>query len=526
MKYFIFLLVFISPLCKAQVDAYQKITSISDADYKASLLVPGTDTSGEHRSMLAPCTTAPNDNFANAITLTVNGGSVSGTTCGSLESGETTGCNTSATSSVWYKFVATASTQYVKIDLVSGSCYFGSAVYKTTTLPSTACSNNPISCQQDAAGPATQIYQLSNCIIGSTYYVQIIYGGGGACGSSNTFNIGVTTASPGGFISNPAALNTCATTNSGCYFNSPPTSAQVTSGCTGYSLAANGYGANSVWTGFFQFTNSPSYNTAQIQAIISSNCFPLGNVNWLNWSIYSSGCGLITCGTLSNLSIAGLACGGTYILQYQVELANCSSFTSIWPYQNAPSSSPNCTPLPLELLYFTVEPRGNVMDIKWQTVNEINSKEFIIEKSYDAINYENVSVVKANQSPSEYSMKDAAVDLHNIVYYKLTHVELNGKTTYSKVVSVVLSNNVELLKFSPNPAQDAFEIGFSEPYMNSNVIVEIYDLTGKKVLSQKILVDLKVKRIEIDHLPKGLYNVNVLSGDQKTSVTNLKLAKD
>src|SRR2546430_2769634 len=81
------------------------------------------------------CATAANDNFANAIALTVNGGTVSGSTCGTFQAGEAYGCNTAGDPTVWYKFVATATTLYVQIDGLTGSCYFGSAIYQTNTMP-------------------------------------------------------------------------------------------------------------------------------------------------------------------------------------------------------------------------------------------------------------------------------------------------------------------------------------------------------------------------------------------------------
>ncbi|MCE3229526.1 MAG: hypothetical protein K0S32_4077 [Bacteroidetes bacterium] len=527
MRFSLFIIV-LFPILSFSQNINQELKVISESEYKQSEIVP-VHSSGHQQKITMPACggNAANDNFANATLLTVNGASVSAQMCGTTEAGETVGCNSGVGATLWYRFVATASTIYVKIDLVTGSCFFGSAVYSTTALPTTACSNNPVSCQSSAAGPATQIHQLTNLTIGNTYHIQLTYSSGAICAIppyAAVFNIGVQTANPGGYISNPAPINSCAAPNAGCYFNSPPTTAAVTSGCTTYSLNANSYSANAVWSGYFQFTNSPSFNTAQIQAIINSNCGATGNVNWLNWTIYSSGCGLITCGTLSNLTIAGLACGGTYILNYQVELANCTVFNAIWPYQNAPSGSPACSPLPIEILYFTAKQDESKVNVSWKTINEINSKEFLLEKSDDGINFKKLSVV-SSQGASEYSIDDALKN-EGVAYYRLQHFDKDNKMSYSKTISLVIDKGKELLKLVPNPSEGIFEILFSSDFTNSDIIIDIYDLSGRKVFFQEMKVDFKLKEFNASELPKGLYSVNIYSNKVGLGVTRARLIRE
>jgi hypothetical protein len=479
---------------------------------------------------MPPCgSNAANDNFSAAQLLTVNGGSVSGSACGTLEAGEQLSCNGTAAVTVWYKFIATASTAFVKIDLVSGACFFGSEVYKTSVLPTTACSDSPLSCQASAFGPATQIHQLTNLTVGASYYIQITYSGAAGCASGfATFNIGVTSANPGGYISNPPPNSTCAAPLPGCYFTAPPTVSTVTSTCASYSLNAMSYSANAVWSGYFQFTNSPLLSSTAIQAIITSNC-GAGNVNYLNWSLYNSSCGLMTCGTLSNLNLTGVACSITYIIYYQMELSNCSSFVQFWPYQNAPAGSPPCTALPIELLYFTVKPfqDDNVL-LEWESVSEKSSKEYRLYKSEDGINFEKIKSVQSNNSSGKYQFIDAEIESNenNTTYYKLDHVDLDNKITYSKTVTFVTRNKIELVKIAPNPAQNTFEIVFSDDYNNKEVLVEIYNMAGKKVLSEKIFVDDKIKEFNIENFKNGVYVLNLISNNSDLNFTKIKLIKN
>ena len=504
-------------------------TPISAAELELAELVP--DSLGLNKIMLMPpCgANAANNNFASAQLLVVNGGSVVGTACGNLEAGEQLDCNGAALVTVWYRFIATSAVSFVKIDLVSGSCFIGSSVYNTTVLPTTACANVPLSCQMSASGPATQIHHLTNLVVGATYYIQITHPGSSGCAANfSTFNIGVTSANPGGYITNPPPNNTCAAPFPGCYFTAPPAVAAVTGGCPSYSLNALSYSANAVWTGYFQFTNSPLLSTTAIQAIITSNC-GAGNVNYLNWSLYNSSCGLMTCGNLSNLTLAGVACSITYIIYYRMELANCTSFVQFWPYQNAPAGSPPCTVLPIELLYFTVKPQqDNTVILEWESVMEKNSKEYKLYKSNDGINFDNIKTLRSNNSSGKYQLTADESELKNTTttYYKLDHIDFDNKITYSKTLTSVTKNKTELVKIAPNPASDNFEIIFSDNYLNTDVLVEMYNLSGEKVLSHKLFVDNKIKEVNIESFAKGVYVLNLIGNTNDLNITKVKLVKN
>ncbi len=131
-----------------------------------------------------PCSAAANDNCANAIALTVNAACVTGRTCGSLEVGEPTpSCDVTQTASVWYTFVANATTMTVTVDQTGGGCFGTSAVYSGTCGSFTE-----LNCQ-DNVDP--YVHNLTGLTIGNTYYVQVSYGSGGPCGDEMDFCIDV-----------------------------------------------------------------------------------------------------------------------------------------------------------------------------------------------------------------------------------------------------------------------------------------------------------------------------------------------
>lgn len=505
-----------------------ELIPLSQDELEKSNVIP--EISGyDHEKIMACAGNAANDNFGNAQALTVNGATVAGTTCGTLQGGETQGCNTTGNTSVWYSFVATATTLYVKIEYVSGACYFGSAIYSGTAMPTSACGNTgPISCQSSSGGPLIHLYQLTNLTVSQTYYIQVVYPSGGACGANATFNIGVTTANPGGTITNKPPLTTCNAPGSGCFFGSPPSVNTVTSTCTSYPLAAAGYSANSIWSTVIQFTSSASWSNFSWQAIITSNC-GAGNVVWLNWALYDCSCNQLACGNISTLTGAGLACGVCYRLFYQMELANCSSFTTIWPYQNVPSSPIPCSVLPLQLLYFTADPdkeKKGIM-VEWESLSEKNLNEYRIERSDDGINYQLLTKTKAAAKENEgrkYQYLDNCCNSEETRYYKLSAIDNDGSLSYEKVVAVTYNSGKELVKFAPNPASDEFVVSFGESALEATTTIQVINSLGNVVKEENFITHSFFRKINISELPAGLYFIHVINPSSE-SIIKYKLIK-
>jgi len=82
-------------------------------------------------------------------------------------------------------------------------------------------------------------------------------------------------------------------------------------------------------------------------------------------------------------------------------------------------------------------------------------------------------------------------------------------------VSIVKTEYGKFVRFYPNPTNDKFIVEF-----NSVATIKLYDMFGKEVLIQT--VNGKTE-INISHLPKGVYNVQILS--ESKIVGNSKIVK-
>jgi hypothetical protein len=99
-------------------------------------------------------------------------------------------------------------------------------------------------------------------------------------------------------------------------------------------------------------------------------------------------------------------------------------------------------PLPIELLYFEARPNGNEVTCTWATVSEFNNDHFTVERSADGYAFEEVGTVDAageSRSLMAYSFTDPS-PLHGLSYYRLRQTDVDGTTTVSTIIAVLMSD--------------------------------------------------------------------------------------
>ncbi|MBQ21276.1 MAG: hypothetical protein CMD31_11020 [Flavobacteriales bacterium] len=167
--------------------------------------------------------------------------------------------------------------------------------------------------------------------------------------------------------------------------------------------------------------------------------------------------------------------------------------------------------LPIVLLDFNVEVKNNIVQINWQTSSEINNDFFTVEKSKDAVNWEEVlkkSGAGNSQEILHYEDEDK-FPVSGISYYRLKQTDFNGESTYSHIVPINYSNNY--FSIYPNPADGYVTIQLDN--IPNNLVVQVKDVLGKPLLEQK--VNSTNTLINISSLPKGIYYVELVNESYK-----------
>ncbi|CAN5441032.1 hypothetical protein BH09BAC3_BH09BAC3_30300 [soil metagenome] len=145
------------------------------------------------------------------------------------------------------------------------------------------------------------------------------------------------------------------------------------------------------------------------------------------------------------------------------------------------------TPLPIELVDFTVENAGGTVLSKWITEAEINNDFFTLQRSKEGREFEVVGTVKGagdSQGRLNYSLVDKT-PYTGLSYYRLKQTDFDKVATYSKIKSVTVGySEAVVLVVYPNPVEDSkFTIQFNAE-SQGQALIEIFSVTGQKIYSE------------------------------------------
>ncbi|HEY8402775.1 MAG TPA: sugar-binding protein [Cytophagaceae bacterium] len=175
-------------------------------------------------------------------------------------------------------------------------------------------------------------------------------------------------------------------------------------------------------------------------------------------------------------------------------------------------------PLPVEFLYVDAEIINQTVLLNWATVSEVDNDKFIIERSVDLDNWQQVGEVggagKVN-SVTLYNYQDYS-PYNGLSYYRIKQIDLNGKYTYSKAIAV--ESYPYSVHVSPNPFVDELSIHYDALGI---VEITITDLAGKIVHSSQ--VNNESGKVNISpSLDAGVYMLKIRQEDY---IENIKVIR-
>jgi Secretion system C-terminal sorting domain/SdrD B-like domain len=174
-------------------------------------------------------------------------------------------------------------------------------------------------------------------------------------------------------------------------------------------------------------------------------------------------------------------------------------------------------PLPLTLVSFTAQLNAeNVVDLKWETVTEINVSHFEIEKSTDGISFSKAGIVSAKGNTEDitrYSMKDMVNgNQSSLFYYRLRSVDIDGKSELSKIRIIRINKqsekNITILTY-PNPVGNEVRITIPPTWQNKKVVYEIFNASGQTIKRVETSSSSQTETMNVSSLSPGFYLVRV-----------------
>ena len=182
---------------------------------------------------------------------------------------------------------------------------------------------------------------------------------------------------------------------------------------------------------------------------------------------------------------------------------------------------PLAGPLPVTLKSFTaILLRSNMIKLDWATLQEINCDRYEIERSTNGRTFSKTGTVKGHGFTSldmYYTLNDDVTALTgNIVYYRLRQIDIDGKSSFSKVVSVRLKKSTDFT-VSPNPFNSYVNINIDWKN-NETTVLKVFTMSGTEVFSKNIKMSKGTNYVqlsELSTLTSGNYIIQFNSSEGK-----------
>ncbi|MCF8219654.1 MAG: T9SS type A sorting domain-containing protein [Bacteroidales bacterium] len=181
------------------------------------------------------------------------------------------------------------------------------------------------------------------------------------------------------------------------------------------------------------------------------------------------------------------------------------------------STDASTDPLPVDLISFEANCSGqNKAIVNWSTATEINNDYFEIQVSRDGENFSSKKTVNGAGNSNERKDYESTVNLEEQEsYVRLKQVDYDGKSETFDPVYVQCNTEKQNIKIYPNPVVQDLNIHLqNQP--EEKVQVSVYTIHGKRVFAQTFKGNSKnLKLTGIDHLPEGIYFLEMIMKDQR-----------
>lgn len=165
----------------------------------------------------------------------------------------------------------------------------------------------------------------------------------------------------------------------------------------------------------------------------------------------------------------------------------------------------NSGTLPLNFLSFTAKPDalGKSVNLNWQTTNEVNTKEFIIEKRTDNTEFRAIDTKASNNTAGihNYTYTDNNVSA-GLTYYRLKQIDKEGVFDYSNITSADIKGNLSFSIY-PNPTADILDIVHEAALISSTI--KVLNLSGKTLIDNVVTAGSTTTNINVSALSSGVY---------------------
>lgn len=158
--------------------------------------------------------------------------------------------------------------------------------------------------------------------------------------------------------------------------------------------------------------------------------------------------------------------------------------------------------LPLTWISFTAASTGAGVALKWETAAEVNTKSFTVQWSTNGSNWSHIGIVAAqnNTAVAPYAFLHASPAAGGN-HYRLLQEDMDGRSAFSKVVTVSLAEAKTRLVVYPNPAIG----GNLQVQVSKASVVRVYNQAGVQLLEKSVAAGTHT--LALGEAVKGTYYI-------------------
>jgi|GEM_PF-791300 len=179
----------------------------------------------------------------------------------------------------------------------------------------------------------------------------------------------------------------------------------------------------------------------------------------------------------------------------------------------------SCSVLPLQLLNFNGRMNAaKQTELSWQTANEVNTKNFEVQWSTDAVRFSTIGTVNSNAYNNYRFLHTATANGYN--FYRLKMNDNDGRVTYSSIVRTGMQLSGRSLQVYPNPVSSTLNIQL-EAGKDAIAFFRIINNEGKTVAIKTAAVKKGRNSFiwDLSLLPAGNYFISsAINGMQPVQV--------
>ena len=204
----------------------------------------------------------------------------------------------------------------------------------------------------------------------------------------------------------------------------------------------------------------------------------------------------------------------------ELKSVRATSPSSVWTVGYSASPSNNiilfhnpANPLPLTWFAVMAQQEGNGVKLSWTTGTERNTAIFEVQCHQGNNDWRTVGNIQAkgtSTTPQHYQFLHGGVLSKGSHYYRIQQTDIDGQTSYSKVMVVQIEQHANMIKLATeNPVRHG-QLVLTATFPEDVVIV---DALGKQLLSFQLLAGKNT--IDVAGWSKGIYLIRGITANIK-----------